>query len=359
MNQNGSPTLQQWITRSVALYRGLLVFYPPAFRRAYGAQLAQTFRDQCRQAVCEHGLPGLFGCWMSMLTDLASNALAERLTEGYTMSRATFIRLAGGLTLVSAVLLIPILFSTHTPPFTSGGVAFSVYGPCDATSTRFCLQTFTSGGVAYTASGNTLIYMVFSSPTYSSTFPLVAKLLTACCFAVGLLGVTLAQRSWPGRLAGGLALLGQVGTILFTFVFGGTSFGALYPLTLTLRDPTLLQLRGVLLPIFSLALGLGLIICGLIAFKEGTLGGWKGALLLLGLWLGIGNAGLWWLQWTNPVLYFEGTGFVWDAWGTSFFWISLGFTLYALITYALWGWLGFKLWVQKTPPEVQIQAALG
>ena len=357
MNQNASPTLQQWITRSVALYRGLLVFYPPAFRRAYGAQLAQTFRDQCRLAACEHGLPGLFGCWMSTLTDLASNALAERLTEGYTMSRATFIRLAGGLTLVSIVLLIPILFSTHTSPFTTGGVAFSVYGPCTASSTRFCLQTFTSGGVAYTASGKTLIYMVFLTPTFNSTFPLVAKLLTACCFAVGLLGVTLAQRSWPGRLSGGLELLGQVGTILFTFVFGGSSFDVLH--ALPIYNLTLLRLWGVLLPIFSLALGLGLVICGLVTFKEGALGGWKGALLLLGLWLGIGNAGLWWLQQTNPVLYFEGTGFVWDAWGTPFFWISLGLTLYALITYALWGWLGFKLWVQKTPPEVQIQAALG
>lgn len=358
MNQNGSPTLQQWITRSVALYRRLLVFYPPAFRRAYGAQLAQTFRDQCRQAVCEHGLPGLFGCWMSMFTDLASNALAERLTEGYIMSRATFIRLAGGLTLVSVVLLIPILFSTHTPPFTSGGIAFSVYGPCNASSTRFCLQVFNSEGVVYTASGNTLIYyMALSAPTFSSAFPLVAKLLAACCFAVGLLGVTLAQRSWPGRLAGGLALLGQVGTIMFTFVFGGSSFDALH--ILPIYNLTLLRLWDVLLPIFSLALGLGLIICGLAAFKEGTLGGWKGALLLLGLWLGIGNAGLWWLQWTNPILYIEGTGFVWDAWGTPFFWISLGLTLYALITYALWGWLGFKLWVQKTPPEVQIQAALG
>ncbi len=357
MNQNGSPTLQQWITRSVALYQRLLIFYPPAFRRAYGAQLTQTFRDQCRQAACEHGLPGLFSCWMSMLTDLASNALAERLTEGYTMSRAAFTRLAGGLTLVSIVLLIPILFITHTPPFTYGGVVYVVSNSCDISATRFCLQTFTSEGVAYTTSGNVIGFMVVSAPYYGSVFPFVAKLFAACCFAAGLLGVTLAQRSWPGRLSGGLALLGQVGTILFIFVLGGSSFNALH--VSRLYALTLPQLWGVLLPVSSLALGLGLIICGLVTFKAGALGGWKGALLLLGLWLGIGNAGLWWLQWAHPLLYLEGTGFVWDAWGTSSFWISLGFTLYALISYALWGWLGFKLWAQKTPPEVQIQAALG
>ena len=357
MNQNGSPRLQHWVSCSVALYQRLLVFYPPAFRRAYGAQLVQTFRDQCRQAACEYRLPGLFSCWMSMLTDLVSSALAERLTEGYTMSRAAFIRLAGGLILVSVALLVPILFSTHTPPFTSGAVAYVVSPSCDISGTRLCLQTYTPGGVVYTTSGNTISFMLVSAPYYGSVFPFVAKLFAACCFALGLLGVTLAQRRWPGRLAGGLALLGQAGTILSTFVLGGSNFGDLYPSTV--YDLTLSRLWSVLPLASSLALGLGLIICGLVTLKEGALTGWKGALLLLGLWLGIGNAGLWWLQWAHPLLYIEGTGFVWDYWGTSSFWLALGFTLYALISYALWGWLGFKLWMQKTSPEVQIQAALG
>lgn len=112
MNQPESSPLQAWIIRSAALYRRRLICYPLAFRRAYGAQLVQTFRDTCRQAALEHGLRGLLGCWMALLTDLARNAPAERLMEGFTMSRITLRRLAGVFTLVSVVGLIVYAFST-------------------------------------------------------------------------------------------------------------------------------------------------------------------------------------------------------------------------------------------------------
>jgi hypothetical protein len=330
MNQQGPPPEQPWIAYSVALYQRLVVLYPPAFRRAYEAHLVQTFRDMCRQAVFVRGLPGLFGCWMSMLTDLASNALAERFTEGFSMSRAMLIRLAGGLTLVSVVLLLPLLLSTRTPLFTVGPVFFP--SP--------------SGG-----NGPEVSFELFSRP--SVAFPLVAKLLAACCFALGLLGVTLTQRRWIGRLAGGLALLGQIGLVLYLLLllwfesapFQSEVMGVLSP------DLMVLRLWSDLLPLgASLALGLGLIGCGLVTLKTGRFTPWSAALLVLGLWLGVGNLGLWWLEWTNPSLYLEAAiSMVW----TSFF------SLYALISYLLWGWLGFTLWMRKPSQAAQIQAALG
>ena len=80
---------------------------------------------------------------------------------------------------------------------------------------------------------------------------------------------------------------------------------------------------------------------------------------MLGLWLEVGNLGLSVLQWTNPALFAQGAGYARLVGVSSFSWMALFFTLFALISYGLWGWLGFTLWVQKPPREAQIQAALG
>jgi hypothetical protein len=346
MNQPESPP-QPWIARSAALYQRLLVCYPIAFRRAYGAQLVQTFRDTCRQASQEHGLRGLLGCWMSLLTDLAGNALAERLMEGLTMSRRTLRRLAGLLTLVSVVGLIVLSFSI--------GMSFFTPGPVFAVFTK---NNPSGSGSFYPFSGNpegTLYgFMLYQS------WPLAAHLLVACCFVFVLLGVTLAQRTWLGRLSGSLAMLGQVGMTLFLVLllltFSGRDLLFNPP---AISDVKTLWLWGVLLPFAaSVALSIGLVVCGIVSWKERSLPGWKGLPLLLGLWLGVGNLGLWWLQWTNPMLFLAGTAFIGETSGLAS-WITWGFTLYALISYGLWGWLGFTLLVQKPPREAQIQAALG
>jgi uncharacterized protein involved in exopolysaccharide biosynthesis len=74
---------------SQAIYRRLLRAYPPRHRAAYGAAMAQLFRDQCRDAWTESPTWGLFKLWLRILPDLASTSILERLAalkERKTMS---------------------------------------------------------------------------------------------------------------------------------------------------------------------------------------------------------------------------------------------------------------------------------
>lgn len=56
------------------LYRALLAFYPPRFRRAFGQDLLETFRDQRREAA-RSGIPANT-FWFETLRDVATNAVA-------------------------------------------------------------------------------------------------------------------------------------------------------------------------------------------------------------------------------------------------------------------------------------------
>ncbi|MBN1641208.1 MAG: hypothetical protein JXA09_08230 [Anaerolineae bacterium] len=69
-----------WLSLSVKLYRLLLVLYPAAHRRAYGAPMAQLFRDACRDTLREKGTRGLAVLWIRMLGDAIASAAVERLS---------------------------------------------------------------------------------------------------------------------------------------------------------------------------------------------------------------------------------------------------------------------------------------
>ncbi len=64
---------------SQKIYTCLLVAYPRAHREAYGAVMAQLFRDQSRDAWNESGNWGLAILWLRILPDLARTSLVERL----------------------------------------------------------------------------------------------------------------------------------------------------------------------------------------------------------------------------------------------------------------------------------------
>lgn len=73
------------ISLSVRLYRRLLVFYPAAFRQRFGEDMAQVFRDNCRDTFHQRGFGGILRLWLRILPDLALSALKERLIDsGYT-----------------------------------------------------------------------------------------------------------------------------------------------------------------------------------------------------------------------------------------------------------------------------------
>lgn len=59
------------------IYRVLLVVCPKEFRREYGVQMEQVFRDQCGEKLRRRGVFGLVGLWLRTLLDLAATALVE------------------------------------------------------------------------------------------------------------------------------------------------------------------------------------------------------------------------------------------------------------------------------------------
>jgi hypothetical protein len=71
------PSTQRLLAASVRLYRLLLVGYPASFRRRYGPEMVQVFRDCVRDA-CRRG--DLLGLWMRTLGDLLATAPMEHLS---------------------------------------------------------------------------------------------------------------------------------------------------------------------------------------------------------------------------------------------------------------------------------------
>ncbi|MBX3048139.1 MAG: hypothetical protein KIT46_06025 [Anaerolineales bacterium] len=65
------------LATSQKLFVQVLRWYPPGFRRAYGDQIAQVFRDCSREALESAGTRGLIGLWLATLPDLFKTALQE------------------------------------------------------------------------------------------------------------------------------------------------------------------------------------------------------------------------------------------------------------------------------------------
>jgi hypothetical protein len=103
---------------SIWLYSRLLVAYPQPFRREYGAQMIQVFRDCCREATRTGGAASLLRYWLIAFGDLIVSALAERRREELHMTRTLWIRLGslaaivgGGIATIFAG--IDLIYSTN------------------------------------------------------------------------------------------------------------------------------------------------------------------------------------------------------------------------------------------------------
>src|SRR4051794_3390621 len=94
----------RWLARGAGkLYRAALLAYPAAFRRRWGQQMVETFRDGSRHAA--RGGPGaLARFWLRAAGDLIGSAVAERCSRwrrSCAMSRSALV--VGILTLAGAV----------------------------------------------------------------------------------------------------------------------------------------------------------------------------------------------------------------------------------------------------------------
>lgn len=94
---------------SLALYQTLLLLYPARFRRAYGVQMAQVFRDSCRETLRQGSASRFIRLWLVTLGDLVVSALAEHVEhaeEVTSMEHRSLSRAAGLAGLIGGALLL-------------------------------------------------------------------------------------------------------------------------------------------------------------------------------------------------------------------------------------------------------------
>lgn len=77
------------------LYRALLRVYSRPHRQRFSDEMAQVFRDMCRDIYARRGLAGLTWLWLSVVADLLKTAFEERLRHKTPLTRERFIRLSG------------------------------------------------------------------------------------------------------------------------------------------------------------------------------------------------------------------------------------------------------------------------
>lgn len=304
---------QQEMRASVAIYRCLLRLYPAAFRRAYGAQMAQVFRDSCRQAQQERGLPGVIILWLATLVDLLRSALAEHLSEGPIISQPFYIRMSGLLTLAGAAIELLRNIGESTSWFTPGFNGIAQH-----------LAQISSGlliGIA---------------------------LVPIICWTLGLVGLLLAQRGWVGRVSASLALL-ALGLELVAYIITDLHIA---PLVSILENTIglLAHVGWAFTQADDLVLGLALIVCGAVTLKARLLPRWNAVPLLLGL-LAISNLAVYYWAEMSPIVRVGLTGIVLVPYLS---WIG---------TFCLWGCLGYALWAKQRPEPakaaVQAQPSAG
>ena len=313
MSRTPARARQQDTLCSVALYRLLLRLYPAVFRRAYSAQMAQVFRDSCRQAKREHGLPGIITLWLATLVDLLCSALAEHLSEGTIMSRPFYIRMSGLLTLVGAAIEFLPNLDTSINIFIPGYIGITQH-------------------LAQVSIG--LIVGIF--------------LIPIVCWTLGLAGLLLAQRGWVGRVSASLALL-ALGAELAVEISADLH---LAPLENILENTfgRMAYLGWGFTQIVDFVLGLSLIVCGAVTLKARLFPRWNVVPLLLGLLVFSNLAVYYWAE-TSPI-------------------VRVGVTSIMLVPYlslignfCLWGCLGYALWgkhpLKQAAPTVQTQPTLG
>jgi hypothetical protein len=105
----GRDAAPRLVGLSDRLYRALLLACPPAFRKAYGAEMAQVFRTSCREAGRASGAAGVLRLWAPALLDLVVTALAECVQGGANMSKSRMVRWSGLLALLGGALW-PVTF---------------------------------------------------------------------------------------------------------------------------------------------------------------------------------------------------------------------------------------------------------
>lgn len=91
---------------SAYLYRWLILLYPASFRRNYGDEMIQLFRDLCWDEMRQgDGFLGVLNLWFCVMAELRATAREQHLLAGsYYRFRRTLTRVV--LAIMSSVFLL-------------------------------------------------------------------------------------------------------------------------------------------------------------------------------------------------------------------------------------------------------------
>ena len=107
---------------SPRFYQILLLAYPASFRREYGPQMRQVFRDSCRDQHQQTGKIGLLYLWLQTIRDLIQTAVQEHLEsfgkEDSFMNnlRRDALAVVGCLAIIVSALLLLQYGRSHNIP---------------------------------------------------------------------------------------------------------------------------------------------------------------------------------------------------------------------------------------------------
>ena len=100
------------------LYRRFLRAYPAEYRQGFSEDMAQVFRDLCREIYEREGLLGFLELWLTTLFDLLKTAIEERSKEVVQMTKEKFVRLSGlALMLAGAAFMLGFALSGQETSF--------------------------------------------------------------------------------------------------------------------------------------------------------------------------------------------------------------------------------------------------
>ena len=101
---------------SSRVYKLLLIVYPSAFRREYGHQMQQVFRDRYRDEALRNRHLAIAGYWIRTLFDLVLTAIREHsedFRKDHTIMRRDMISLAGCIAIIATAFALLSYGRTH------------------------------------------------------------------------------------------------------------------------------------------------------------------------------------------------------------------------------------------------------
>jgi hypothetical protein len=241
---NPSPSLHT----SQKLFVRLLRLYPREYRDAFGPHMAQLFKDCSQEALSSDGTIGLINLWLATIPDLFKTAFEETFKEITHMSKEKFVRL-GAYAYALGMLLLLLVFAmssaeTRYDDPLGGPDAWVEYFKLGGGPLALLLLFVGAAGLR---SG----YGASAGPLASAALSLAG--LAALVSAAGALGLGLMIElngwSWGAFFMG----------LMFHFLGVGVFGIVCMRRKLLPGASTLLALGGLLLPLVSLPVMLGLV----------------------------------------------------------------------------------------------------